>query len=400
MTTNSNTNVVIRQFSGIPYFYSFFNSSGSILLHIQYLISLAYLSKMNLNFDILHNIYELRKLININNVYDLFPNKTVEIVNNNLYLLGIQIARLSQENETIVRNSRYVEELLYFGPYLKPNCKDAHYHSEITVLKAKNYDHLIVAFPGVSSSDSLTAELRTVFSNYTTDLTKFPGLSGLLDANGDVIKDVFFIRSFIPFITHDDDDNCLDATEDTILTQYIVNETECLFTGYSSGSPKALVKGILYAGLMIENSNPKLIEYNIRFGDPECQIIMMRLKNDLLDLIEASIDKKLKRKKITWTKEKAITIVAASKGYPGNYKKFKEIKNIKKIKLNKKKQLFHASTIKKNNKYFSSGGRVLNSTVLNKNLKVARSQALKILDNLDWENKYYRRDIGYQVIDK
>ena len=159
-------------------------------------------------------------------------------------------------------------------------------------------------------------------------------------------------------------------------------------------------KGILYAGLMIENSNPKLIEYNIRFGDPECQIIMMRLKNDLLDLIEASIYKKLKRKKITWTNEKAITIVAASKGYPGNYKKFKEIKNIKKIKLNKKKQLFHASTIKKNNKYFSSGGRVLNSTVLNKNLKVARSQALKILDNLDWENKYYRRDIGYLVIDK
>jgi len=151
---------------------------------------------------------------------------------------------------------------------------------------------------------------------------------------------------------------------------------------------------------MIENSNPKLIEYNIRFGDPECQIIMMRLKNDLLDLIEASIYKKLKRKKIRWTNEKAITIVAASKGYPGNYKKFKEIKNIKKIKLNKKKQLFHASTIKKNNKYFSNGGRVLNSTVLNKNLKVARSQALKILDNLDWENKYYRRDIGYQVIDK
>ena len=159
-------------------------------------------------------------------------------------------------------------------------------------------------------------------------------------------------------------------------------------------------KGILYAGLMIENSKPKLIEYNIRFGDPECQIIMMRLKNDLLDLIEATIYKKLKKKRIKWSKEKAITIVAASKGYPGNYKKLKEIKNIRKIKLNKKKQLFHASTIKKNNKYFSNGGRVLNSTVLNKNLKEARSQALKILDSLDWENKYYRRDIGYQLIDK
>ncbi len=100
MTTNSNTNVVIRQFSGIPYLYSFFNSSGSILLHIQYLISLAYLSKMNLNFDILHNIYELRKLININNVYDLFPNKTVEIVNNNLYLLGIHLKKMRLLLET------------------------------------------------------------------------------------------------------------------------------------------------------------------------------------------------------------------------------------------------------------------------------------------------------------
>ena len=159
-------------------------------------------------------------------------------------------------------------------------------------------------------------------------------------------------------------------------------------------------RGILYAGLMIENSNPKLIEYNIRFGDPECQIIMMRLKNDLLDLIETTIDKKLKNKRIKWSKDKAITVVAASKGYPGKFKRLKEIKNLKKIKLNNKQQLFHASTIKKNEKFFSNGGRVLNSTVLNNSLKKARSIALNILDKLDWENKYYRRDIGHQVIDK
>ena len=159
-------------------------------------------------------------------------------------------------------------------------------------------------------------------------------------------------------------------------------------------------RGILYAGLMIENSNPKLIEYNIRFGDPECQIIMMRLKNDLLDLIETTIDKKLKNKRIKWSKDKAITVVAASKGYPGKFKRLKEIKNLNKIKLNNKQQLFHASTIKINEKFFSNGGRVLNSTVLNNSLKKARSIALKILDKLDWENKYYRRDIGHQVIDK
>jgi len=160
-------------------------------------------------------------------------------------------------------------------------------------------------------------------------------------------------------------------------------------------------KGILYAGLMIENSEPKLIEYNIRFGDPECQILMMRLENDLIDLITATFNKTLLNKKVSWTKEPGITIVAASEGYPGNFEKLKEIKNINMIKSNNKKQLFHAGTIKKNDgKIYSHGGRVLNSTVVDSNLETARNKALEILDNLDWSNKYYRRDIGYQVIDK
>ena len=160
-------------------------------------------------------------------------------------------------------------------------------------------------------------------------------------------------------------------------------------------------KGILYAGLMIENSEPKLIEYNIRFGDPECQILMMRLENDLIDLITATFNKTLLNKKVSWTKEPGITIVAASKGYPGNFEKLKEIKNIHMVKSNNKKQLFHAGTIKKNDgKIYSHGGRVLNSTVVDSNLETARNKALEILDNLDWSNKYYRRDIGYQVIDK
>ena len=160
-------------------------------------------------------------------------------------------------------------------------------------------------------------------------------------------------------------------------------------------------KGILYAGLMIENSEPKLIEYNIRFGDPECQILMMRLENDLIDLITATFNKTLLNKKVSWTKEPGITIVAASEGYPGNFEKLKEIKNINMIKSDNKKQLFHAGTIKKNDgKIYSHGGRVLNSTVVDSNLETARNKALEILDNLDWSNKYYRRDIGYQVIDK
>ena len=160
-------------------------------------------------------------------------------------------------------------------------------------------------------------------------------------------------------------------------------------------------KGILYAGLMIEKSEPRLIEYNIRFGDPECQVLMMRLKNDLLDLILAAQNKTLSNKKISWIKDPGITVVAASKGYPGSYEKFKEVKNILDFKNNNKEQLFHAGTVKnKEGKILSSGGRVLNSTVVSSSLKIAREKAIKILDNLDWENKYYRKDIGYKVIKK
>ena len=159
-------------------------------------------------------------------------------------------------------------------------------------------------------------------------------------------------------------------------------------------------KGILYAGLMINNSQPKLIEYNIRFGDPECQVLMMRLKSDLLEIIQSTLTKKLDKVNINWSKDFCMTIVAASKGYPKKFEKLKEIKNILEFKKNPNSQLFHASTIKdKDGKIYSNGGRVLSSTVLNKSLKNARKEALEILDSIDWENKYYRRDIGYRIID-
>ena len=166
----------------------------------------------------------------------------------------------------------------------------------------------------------------------------------------------------------------------------------------SIGSP---YKGILYAGLMIDKSEPKLIEYNIRLGDPECQVLMMRLKNDLLDLILSTFNNSLRKKKISWIKKPGITIVAASKGYPGKFDTLKEIKNLRNIKYNKSQQLFHAGTIKsKDGKILSNGGRVLNSTVIDSNLLKARKKALKILDKIKWKNKYYRRDIGFQVIKK
>jgi phosphoribosylamine--glycine ligase len=156
--------------------------------------------------------------------------------------------------------------------------------------------------------------------------------------------------------------------------------------------------GILYAGLMIHEDEPKLIEYNIRFGDPECQALMMRLKTDLLDLINFTINQKLNEIRINWTENPSITVVAASQGYPGKFKKDIEINNLPKDTESLNEQLFHAGTYEKNGKIFSNGGRVLNSTVSLKDLKSSRDRALELLDELDWENKYYRRDIGWRVI--
>jgi len=156
--------------------------------------------------------------------------------------------------------------------------------------------------------------------------------------------------------------------------------------------------GILYAGLMIHENEPKLIEYNIRFGDPECQALMMRLKTDLLDLINFTINQKLNEIKINWSENPSITVVAASQGYPGKFKKDIEINNLPKNTESLNEQLFHAGTYEKNGRILSNGGRVLNSTVSLEDLKSSRDRALELLDELDWENKYYRRDIGWRAI--
>ena len=157
-------------------------------------------------------------------------------------------------------------------------------------------------------------------------------------------------------------------------------------------------KGILYAGLMIKNNEPKLIEYNIRFGDPECQVLMMRLENDLVEIIESAINGTLKSIKLNWSLSSCITIVAASKGYPEKFINNTEIKNLPADINDKSEQIFHAGTKKKGNKIYSNGGRVLNSTVCLGTLEKSRERALKLLDEINWDEKYYRRDIGWRAI--
>ena len=158
--------------------------------------------------------------------------------------------------------------------------------------------------------------------------------------------------------------------------------------------------GFLYVGLMIKNSEPYLIEYNVRMGDPECQVIVPRLKTDLLKIIKNATENKLKNTKINWKKDKCMTIVLCSKGYPGKYKKNNLIENINKLKTSRKEFIYHAGTKNKNGEIFSTGGRVLNFTMLGNNFLKIRKNIIKKISYLNWKKGFYRKDIGWRIIKK
>jgi len=159
-------------------------------------------------------------------------------------------------------------------------------------------------------------------------------------------------------------------------------------------------KGFLYVGLMIKNNEPFLIEYNIRMGDPECQAILPRLKTDLVKIVQNTIKNKLKDTKILWSKNKSMTIVLCSKGYPNSYKKDLPIKNLNKIRLSKQSFIYHAGTKLTKDNLFSNGGRVLNITSVGKNFLTIRNKIISIIKELSWNHGFFRKDIGWRVIKK
>ena len=161
---------------------------------------------------------------------------------------------------------------------------------------------------------------------------------------------------------------------------------------------KANYNGFLYVGLMIKNNNPYLIEYNIRMGDPECQVILPRLKTDFVKILKKTSENKLKDIKFQWKKENSMTIVLCSKGYPNNYQKNIELKNLQKIKLSKNDYIFHAGTKFLNGKLVSNGGRVLNITSLGNNFRKIRNKIILILKKINWKKGFYRKDIGKKII--
>ncbi len=158
-------------------------------------------------------------------------------------------------------------------------------------------------------------------------------------------------------------------------------------------------KGLLYAGLMIDHNRVNVIEYNVRFGDPECQPLLMRLESDLVELLMASAKGQLADKKLLFSPKTALGVVIASKGYPEDYPKGMKITGIDKAESEDVK-VFHAGTKEENKEIISSGGRVMCVTALNDDLASAQEKAYNALQNIQMENSYYRKDIGFKGIDR
>ena len=158
-------------------------------------------------------------------------------------------------------------------------------------------------------------------------------------------------------------------------------------------------KGFLYVGLMIVKGDPFLIEYNVRMGDPECQTILPKLNSNLLEIFLACCEGDLDKCNITWHDKKSLCIVLCAKGYPDTFKKKLLIKNIEKIKLSADEYLYHAGTTRIKDEVFSNGGRVLNFVCLSKDFLEARKKIFNLIKQLSWNHGFYRKDIGYKVID-
>ena len=157
-------------------------------------------------------------------------------------------------------------------------------------------------------------------------------------------------------------------------------------------------KGVLYAGLMITAQGPKLIEYNVRFGDPECQVLMMRLMSDILPALMATADGVLDHVDLRWYDKAALTVVMATNGYPGAYDKGSEIRGLASAGAPDDTEIFHAGTKSDGGNILANGGRVLNVTALGDTVAAAQKSAYAAIDKIDWPEGFCRKDIGWRAV--
>ncbi|WP_417274236.1 phosphoribosylamine--glycine ligase [Celeribacter halophilus] len=157
-------------------------------------------------------------------------------------------------------------------------------------------------------------------------------------------------------------------------------------------------QGVLYAGFMIKDGQPRLVEYNCRFGDPECQVLMMRLGAQALDLMLATADGTLNQAKVNWADDHAMTVVMAANGYPGAYEKGSAIKGLDALPEDSMNMVFHAGTSEKDGQIIATGGRVLNVTARGDSLQDARDRAYAMIERIDWPEGFNRSDIGWRAL--
>lgn len=186
-----------------------------------------------------------------------------------------------------------------------------------------------------------------------------------------------------------------------IMTEEIVNRTlkeivePALKSMHEMGAP---FKGILFVGLMITQKGPELIEFNVRFGDPECQVLMMRLKDDILPIFLAAAQGKLENKPLQWSEKTALTVVMAANGYPDSPQTGTVIRNVDKANTLTDVKVFQAATALRSGELIANGGRVLNITAIGKTITNAQKRAYEAVDCIDWPEGFVRRDIGWRAI--
>jgi len=159
-------------------------------------------------------------------------------------------------------------------------------------------------------------------------------------------------------------------------------------------------RGVLYAGVMLTEQGPKLFEYNVRFGDPECQVLMLRMMSDIVPAMLASCDGQLKNFNLRWYDEPALTVVMAAKGYPGDYKKGTRIEGLDEAAAIEGVEIFQAGTVSQDGKVLANGGRVLNVCASGKTVLEAQQRAYQAVDKIDWPEGFCRRDIGWQAVEQ
>ncbi|MGH6923410.1 MAG: phosphoribosylamine--glycine ligase [Propylenella sp.] len=280
------------------------------------------------------------------------------------------------------------------------------------------------ALPVVVKADGLAAGKGvTVASDYDEALTALDAI--FADQNASVVIEECLVgeeasffalsdgRTVIPFGTAQDHKRAFDGDQGLntggmgayspapIMTEAIVDRTmaEIVRPTIAALSARGIMyRGVLYAGLMITEGGPKLIEYNVRFGDPECQVLMLRLKDDLLTILNAVVDGVLDKVSVRWLADAALTVVMATKGYPGAYETGSKIRRLAEAAILPGVEIFHAATRREGDRILAAGGRVLNVAATGKTIAEAQARAYAAVDRIDWPEGFCRRDIGWRAI--